>query len=140
MKLGKAEIRSIYIRLTNLIPEILTMVDEGRIALRTAVEISYFPGDLQRILFACMDKDNFAISYSQAARMRELLKQDKLTARSIKTMMHAGKPVREKKIVLRGDRVTGLIPEGMTDVECEEYMIRALEHDSRYIEEQNKNG
>ena len=129
-----------YIRLTNLIPEILTMVDEGRIALRTAVEISYFPGDLQRILFACMDKDNFAISYSQAARMRELLKQDKLTARSIKTMMHAGKPVREKKIVLRGDRVTGLIPEGMTDVECEEYMIRALEHYSRYIEEQNKNG
>ena len=129
-----------YIRLTKLIPEILTMVDEGRIALRTAVEISYFPVDLQGILFACMDKEQSALSHSQAARMRELLKQDKLTARSIKTMMHAGKPVREKKIVLRVTRVTGLIPEGMTDVECEEYMIKALEHYSRYIEKQNKNG
>ena len=128
-----------YVRLTKLIPEILTMVDEGRIALRTAVEISYFPGDMQGILFACMDKDQSVLSHSQAAGMRELLKQGKLTARSIK-MMHAGKPVREKKIVLRGDRVTGLIPEGMTDVEREEYIIRALEHYSRYIEKQNKNG
>ena len=55
-------------------------------------------------------------------------------------MMHAGKPVREKKIVLRGDRVTGLIPEGMTDAEREEYIIRALEHYSRYIKKHNKNG
>ena len=128
-----------YVRLTKLIPEILTMVDEGRIALRTAVEISYFPGDMQGILFACMDKDQSVLSHSQAAGMRELLKQGKLTARSIK-MMHAGKPVREKKIVLREDRVTGLIPEGMTDAEREEYIIRALEHYSRYIEKQNKNG
>ena len=128
-----------YVRLTKLIPEILTMVDEGRIALRTAVEISYFPGDMQGILFACMDKDQSVLSHSQAAGMRELLKQGKLTARSIK-MMHAGKPVREKKIVLRGDRVTGLIPEGMTDAEREEYIIRALEHYSRYIKKHNKNG
>ena len=128
-----------YIRLTNLIPQLLDMVDEGRIALRTAVEISYFPGDMQGILFACMDKDQSVLSHSQAAGMRELLKQGKLTARSIK-MMHAGKPVREKKIVLRGDRVTGLIPEGMTDAEREEYIIRALEHYSRYIKKHNKNG
>ena len=101
-----------YIRLTKLIPEILTMVDEGRIALRTAVKISYFPGDLQGILFACMDKDNSALSHSQAASMRELLKQGKLTARSIKTMMHAGKPVRKKKIAFKDERMDELIPEG----------------------------
>ncbi|MEI3502150.1 MAG: ParB/RepB/Spo0J family partition protein [Anaerovoracaceae bacterium] len=101
-----------YIRLTKLIPEILTMVDEGRIALRTAVKISYFPGDLQGILFACMDKDNSALSHSQAASMRELLKQGKLTARLIKTMMHAGKPVRKKKIAFKDERMDELIPEG----------------------------
>lgn len=127
-----------YVRLTKLIPEILRMVDEGRIALRTAVEISYFPGDLQEILFACMDKEQSALSHSQAARMRELLKQGKLTARSIKTMMHAGKSVREKKIVLRDERIDKLIPEGMTDAECEEYIIRALEHYRRYQEGEQK--
>ena len=101
-----------YIRLTKLIPEILTKVDEGRIALRTAVKISYFPRDLQGILLACMDKDNSALSHSQAASMRELLKQGKLTARSIKTMMHAGKPVRKKKIAFKDERMDELIPEG----------------------------
>ena len=101
-----------YIRLTKLIPEILTMVDEGRIALRTAVEISSFPGDLQGILFARMDKDNSVLSHLQAASMRELLKQGKLTARSIKTMMHAGKSVRKKKIAFKDERMDELIPEG----------------------------
>ena len=104
-----------YIRLTKLIPEILTMVDEGRIALRTAVEISYFPGDLQGILFVCMYKDNSVLSHLQAASMRELLKQGKLTARSIKNMMQAGKSVRKKKIAFKDERMDELIPEGVTE-------------------------
>ena len=128
-----------YIRLTKLIPEILTIVDEGSVALRTAVEISYFPGNLQEALFACMDKCQCTLSHSQAARMRELLKQGKLTAKSIKTIMHAGKPVRKKKVALRDERIDKLLPEGMTDAECEEYIIRALEHYLRYQEGEQKN-
>ena len=123
-----------YIRLTKLIPEILTIVDEGSVALRTAVEISYFPENLQEALFACMDKCQCTLSHSQAVRMRELLKQGKLTVKSIKTIMHAGKPVRKKKVALRDERIDKLLPEGMTDAECEEYIIRALEHYHRYQE------
>ena len=128
-----------YIRLTNLIHKFLDMVDEGRIPMRTAVEISYFPGNLQEALFACMDKCQCTLSHSQAARMRELLKQGKLTAKSIKTIMHAGKPVRKKKVALRDERIDKLLPEGMTDAECEEYIIRALEHYRRYQEGKKKN-
>ena len=128
-----------YIRLTNLIHKFLDMVDEGRIPMRTAVEISYFPGNLQEALFACMDKCQCTLSHSQAARMRELLKQGKLTAKSIKTIMHAGKPVRKKKVALRDERIDKLLPEGMTDAECEEYIIRELEHYRRYQEGKKKN-
>ena len=115
-------------------------MDEGSVALRTAVEISYFPGNLQEALFACMDKCQCTLSHSQAARMRELLKQGKLTAKSIKTIMHAGKPVRKKKVALRDERIDKLLPEGMTDAECEEYIIRALEHYRRYQEGEQKSG
>ena len=128
-----------YIRITNLTHPFLDMVDEGRIPMRTAVEISYFPGNLQEALFACMDKCQCTLSHSQAARMRELLKQGKLTAKSIKTIMHAGKPVRKKKVALRDERIDKLLPEGMTDAECEEYIIRALEHYRRYQEGKKKN-
>ncbi len=68
-----------YIRLTNLIPQLLDMVDEGRLPMRTAVNISYLPENLQEDLYACIKKEAHIPSHSQVVKMRRLLQQEKLT-------------------------------------------------------------
>ena len=68
-----------YIRLTNLIPQLLDMVDEGRLPMRTAVNISYLPENLQEGLYACIKKEAHIPSHSQVVKMRRLLQQEKLT-------------------------------------------------------------
>ena len=67
-----------YIRLTNLIPQLLDMVDEGRLPMRTAVNISYLPENLQEDLYACIKKEAHIPSHSQVVKMRRLLQQEKL--------------------------------------------------------------
>ena len=99
-----------YIRLTELIPEILELVDEGKIALRPAVEISYFPKDLQEDLVDTMEMEACTPSHAQTIRMRRLLADDKLTAESITAIMQEEKPNQKEKIILRDDRTRNLLP------------------------------
>ena len=127
-----------YIRLTELIPEILELVDEGKIALRPAVEISYFPKDLQEELVDTMEMEACTPSHAQTIRMRRLLADDKLTAESITAIMQEKKPNQKEKIILRDDRTRSLIPKDLPVNKREDYIIKALEHYGRYLKKQRE--
>ena len=116
-----------YIRLTELIPAILEMVDEGKIAMRPAVEISYFPKELQEELLENMEMEACTPSHDQTIRMRKLLSDGKLTAEAITAVMQEEKPNQKERIVLRDDQTRKLLPKDLPAAERETYIIRALE-------------
>jgi len=117
-----------YIRLTELIPEILKMVDEGEIGLRPAVEISYLPQDLQEELLDCMEMEACKPNHAQTLRMRVLLSDGKLTPEAIAAIMQEEKPNQREKIILRDERVRRLLPKDLPYSKREEYIIAALEY------------
>ena len=94
-----------YVRLTNLVPELLEFVDEGRIKMRPAVELSYLNEDCQRDLVDEIDLNDCTPSHDQAIRMRKFFEEGKLTTEAISAIMSEEKPNQREKIVLRGDRV-----------------------------------
>lgn len=134
---GKDNIRR-YIRLTELIPKLLEMVDEGKIALRPAVEISYLPKDLQKELLDNIEMEACTPSHDQTLRMRNLLRQNKLTPEVITMIMQEEKPNQKEKIILRDDRTRNLLPKNLPVSQREEYIIKALEHYGRYLKKQRE--
>lgn len=125
-----------YIRLTELVPELLEMVDDNKIALRPAVEISYLPEKLQRELLDNIEMEACTPSHDQTLRMRNLLRQNKLTPEVITMIMQEEKPNQKEKIVLRNDRTRELIPKDLPMSQREDYIIKALEHYGRYLKKQ----
>ena len=123
-----------YIRLTELIPELLELVDEGSMALRPAVEISYIPKELQMEIFDMMDMEQCSPSHAQAIRMRKMLNEGKLTPEAIEAIMIEEKPNQKEKIVLRGDRFRDLFPKNLPISKREDYVAAAMEHYGRYLE------
>ena len=127
-----------YIRLTELIPQFLEMVDEGKIALRPAVEISYLPKDLQKELLDNIEMEACTPSHDQTLRMRNLLRQNKLTPEVITMIMQEEKTNQKEKIILRDDRTRNLLPKNLPVSQREEYIIKALEHYGRYLKKQRE--
>ena len=127
-----------YIRLTELIPDLLEMVDEGKIALRPAVEISYLPKNLQKELLDNIEMEACTPSHDQTLRMRNLLRQNKLTPEVITMIMQEEKPNQKEKIILRDDRTRNLLPKNLPVSQREEYIIKALEHYGRYLKKQRE--
>ena len=123
-----------YIRLTELITPILEMVDDGKIALRPAVEISYLPEELQYELFGSMEQEDCTPSHAQTVRMRKLLDEGKLTAESIYAILSEEKPNQKERLVLREDRIVNLIPAGIPMAKREDYIIKALTYYAKYRE------
>ena len=130
---GREQIRR-YIRLTELIAPILEMVDDGKIALRPAVEISYLPEELQYELFGSMEQEDCTPSHAQTVRMRKLLDEGKLTAESIYAILSEEKPNQKERLVLREDRIVNLIPAGIPMAKREDYIIKALTYYAKYRE------
>lgn len=93
-----------YIRLTNLVPELLEFVDEGRIKMRPAVELSYLDEDCQRDVVDEIDLNDATPSHDQTIRMRKLFNEGNLTTEAIHAVMSEEKLNQKEKIVLRGDR------------------------------------
>jgi len=122
-----------YIRLTNLVPELLGFVDEGRIKMRPAVELSYLNEDCQRDLVDEIDLNDCTPSHDQAIRMRKFFEEGKLTTEAISAIMSEEKPNQREKIVLRGDRVRSLIPKNIPINQTEEYVCKALEHYNKFL-------
>jgi ParB family chromosome partitioning protein len=121
-----------YIRLTNLVPELLDYVDEGKIKMRPAVELSYLDEESQRDVVEEIDMNDSTPSHDQTIRMRKFYDEGKLTAEVISAIMGEEKPNQREKIVLRGDRVRKLIPETVPISQTEEYVCKALEHYASY--------
>lgn len=122
-----------YIRLTNLVPELLEFVDEGRIKMRPAVELSYLNENCQRDLVDEIDLNDCTPSHDQAIRMRKFFEEGKLTTEAISAIMSEEKPNQREKIVLRGDRVRSLIPKNIPINQTEEYVCKALEHYNKFL-------
>ena len=122
-----------YIRLTELIPEILQLVDEGKIGLRPAVELSYIPKDIQENIFEVMDMEQCTPTHGQARRMRALCQEGKLTEEIIEVIMTEEKPNQKEKIILRGERFRDLFPRDLPLSQREDYVAAAMEHYGRYL-------
>ncbi len=123
-----------YIRLTELIPAILDMVDEGRIAMRPAVEISYLPEDMQESLLDSMTQEACTPTHVQALRMKGLSEKGELTAEIITTIMQEEKPNQKDKIILRSDRTKKYLPKNLPPAQRESYIIKALEFYAKHRE------
>ena len=122
-----------YVRLTNLVPELLELVDEGKMKMRPAVELSYLSEDCQRDLVEEIDLNDCTPSHDQTIRMRKFFEEDKLTPEAIQAIMSEEKPNQREKIVLRGDRVRNLIPKTVPLNQTEEYVCKALEHYNKFL-------
>lgn len=122
-----------YIRLTNLVPELLDLVDEGKIKMRPAVELSYLDEDSQRAVVDEIDLNQCTPSHAQTIRMRQFFTDGKLTPEVISAIMSEEKPNQREKIVLRGDKVRSLIPKNIPISQTEDYVLKALEHYSRFL-------
>lgn len=121
-----------YIRLTELIPELLDMVDESKIALRPAVEISYLPKTIQKELSECMDMEQCTPSHAQTIRMRRMHEEGKLTPEAIEAIMLEEKPNQRERIVLRGERFKELFPPDLPVSKREDYVAAAMEFYGRH--------
>ena len=122
-----------YIRLTNLVPELLDLVDEGKIKMRPAVELSYLDEDIQRAVGDEIDLNQCTPSHDQTIRMRKFFTDGKLTPEVVSAIMGEEKPNQREKIVLRGDKVRSLIPKNIPVSQTEDYVVKALEHYSRFL-------
>ena len=124
-----------YIRLTNLVPELLELVDEGSIKMRPAVELSYLDEEAQRDLVDAIDDNVCTPSHAQAIRMRKIFDEGNLTREVINVIMGEEKPNQKEKIVLHGDRVNSLIPKDISIGQREDYICEALEHYAEHLKE-----
>lgn len=122
-----------YVRLTNLVPELLQFVDEGRIKMRPAVELSYLDEDCQRDIVDEIDMTDSTPSHDQTIRMRKFFEEGKLTTEVIQAIMGEEKPNQKEKIVLRGERVRQLIPKSVPLNQTEDYVCKALEHYASFL-------
>ena len=118
-----------YIRLTNLVTELLDLVDEGKIKMRPAVELSYLDEDCQRAIVDEIDLNQCTPSHDQSIRMRKMFEEGKLTPEAITAIMTEQK----EKIVLRGDRVRQLIPKNIPVSQTEDFVCKALEHYNKFL-------
>lgn len=127
-----------YIRLTNLVPELLEFVDEGKMKMRPAVELSYLDEDCQRDVVDEIDLNDATPSHDQAIRMRKFFEKGKLTTEAISAIMSEEKPNQREKIVLRGDRIRQLIPKNIPINQTEEYVCKALEHYNSFLRKRDE--
>ena len=115
-----------YIRLTELIPELLTMVDEEKIAFRPAVELSYLTEDEQRDLLETIESEEATPSLAQAIRMKNLSKVGKLDMDTIFAIMTEQKPNQKEKIKIPMERLEQFFPRGMPPKQIEDTIVKAL--------------
>ena len=130
-----------YIRLTELIPELLGMVDERKIAFRPAVELSYLREEEQRDLLETISYEDATPSLAQAIKMKEFSKAGKLSADVILSIMCEQKPNQRERISFHTERLKPYLPKNISAQQTEDYILKALEHYKRFQErrkEQNR--
>lgn len=116
-----------YIRLTELIPSILDMVDESKIAMRPAVELSYLPKESQEQLFDTMEMEDCTPSHAQAIKMRQFSEKGTLNPEVILSIMMEEKPNQAEQFRMPKKRIEKYFPKGTPSKEMENTIIKALE-------------
>ena len=127
-----------YIRLTELIPEILEMVDEGKIAFRPAVEISYLTELEQKWLHEAMEYADATPSLAQAIKLKAFSQDKTLGPHVIEALLSEEKPNQREKFSFRADRLRRFIPESVPFNQTEDFVCKALEHYQQFLERQRK--
>lgn len=127
-----------YIRLTELVPEIRDMVDDGKIALRPAVELSYLSADEQKSLVEQISYNDATPSHAQAIKLREFSVNGKLNPDVIESIMCEEKPNQKEKFTFKADRLRQFIPSTVPYEKTEDYVLKALEYYHRYQERQKE--
>lgn len=123
-----------YIRLTELIPEILDKVDAGRIALRPAVELSYLNDEEQQDLLPAMELADATPSHAQATKMRKFSQDGKLTPEVIESIMCEEKPNQKEKVSIRYEDARKYIPSSVPYKDTGAFILKALEYYHRHLE------
>ncbi len=130
---SKDQIRR-FIRLTELVPEILQMVDEQNIAFRPAVEISYLSEEQQYTLLEAMQYNDATPSLAQAIKMKKYMQGGKLTDEVIQSIMEEEKPNQKEKPAFRDERITKLIPKNVPRGQETDFVVKALEFYNRHLQ------
>ena len=125
-----------YIRLTNLIPEILQMVDDGKIALTPAVELSYLSAEEQSLLLEQMDYTDSTPSLSQAQRMRRMSQEQELTADELYGIMSEVKGNQVEYVKVPTERIRDFFRPDTSVKQMQDTLVKAMDHYSRFLERQ----
>ena len=123
-----------YIRLTELVPEILQMVDERQIAFRPAVEVSYLTEEQQYTLLEAMEYNDATPSLAQAIKMKKYNQDGKLNSEVIQSIMEEEKPNQKEKPAFRDERITKLIPKTVPRGQETDFVVKALEFYDRHLQ------
>lgn len=129
-----------YIRLTYLAPALLDMVDEGRIAFRPAVELSYLTEQEQADLIETIGYEDATPSLVQAIKMKEFSREGRLNADVILSIMCEQKPNQKEKITFHTEKLKPYLPKNINPKQTEEYILKALEYYQRYRERMKGRG
>ena len=125
-----------YIRLTNLIPELLNLMDEGKIAFSVGVELSYLDEDLQYSLLEIIERNDCTPSYSQAFRMHKAIREGLISPKLVEQIMSEEKPNQREMLKIPVERVRAFVPKNCTDKQAEDYIVKAVEHYNKYLRRQ----
>ena len=127
-----------YIRLTNLIPELLEFMDEGKIALSVGVELSFLDEQRQYDVLEQCEINDCTPSYSQAFRMHKAEREGLLTKACIEGIMCEEKANQKETIKVSAERLRAVLPKGMDSQKTEDFIIRACEHYRKYLRNRNR--
>lgn len=131
---SKTQIRR-YIRLTKLIPELLNLMDEGKIAFSVGVELSYLDKNLQHNLLDIIERDDCTPSYSQAFRMHKAVRDGLISPRLIENIMSEDKTNQRETLKIPMDKVRKFAPKA-TDNQLEGFILKACDYYQRYLKRQ----
>ena len=138
-ELGESE-RTIrrYIRLTNLIPKMLEMVDDEKIAFRPAVELSYLSKEEQESLLDCIEYNECTPSLSQAIELKKLSLSNKLDIDKIDEIMLKDKPNQITKIKFDERKIRNVLPKNIEEKKIEDFVVKSIEFYSKYLRQKEK--
>jgi ParB family chromosome partitioning protein len=125
-----------YIRLTYLVPELQDFVDEGKIKMRPAVELSYLDEESQRDVVDRIDETEVFPSHAQAIRLRKAYEEGEISYEKVMTVMAEEKPNQKPKFKMSFEKLRPYLPKGYTEEKVEAFIIKALEYYQRYLERQ----
>jgi ParB family chromosome partitioning protein len=129
-----------YIRLTDLIPQVLDLVDAGKIAMRPAVELSYLPAEIQESLFETIEAEECAPSHVQALKMRKFAEEGRLSEDVILSILQEEKPNQVQQFKIPQERISKFFKPGTPAEKIQDTIVKALDYYQRHLERERQRG